>query len=55
MADGRRRQTGRRGGPGVDHVDVQFDDHVVSAEINAGVAADVGFDGSFPGWPTGAG
>lgn len=35
--------------PGVEEVDVQLDDHFAADEINAGVAADVGFDGSFPG------
>lgn len=34
---------------GVAAVDVQLDDHFASGEINAGVATDVGFDGSFPG------
>lgn len=35
--------------PGVATVDVQLDDHYASDEINAGVAADTGFGGSFPG------
>ncbi|CAN5851747.1 iron-sulfur cluster assembly protein [soil metagenome] len=35
--------------PGVTAIDVQLDDHFASGEINAGVATDVGFGGSFPG------
>lgn len=35
--------------PGIDTVDVRLDDHYASDEINTGVAADAGFDGSFPG------
>lgn len=35
--------------PGVETVDVRLDDHYASDEINAGVAADAGFGGSFPG------
>jgi metal-sulfur cluster biosynthetic enzyme len=35
--------------PGVHTVDVALEDHFAAAEINAGVAAGSGFDGSFPG------
>jgi metal-sulfur cluster biosynthetic enzyme len=35
--------------PGIDTVDVRLDDHYASDEINAGVAADAGFGGAFPG------
>jgi len=35
--------------PGVDHVDVQLEEHVTADEINTGVARNAGFDGSFPG------
>lgn len=35
--------------PDVSAVDVQLEDHFAAAEINAGVAGDAGFAGSFPG------
>lgn len=35
--------------PGVASVNVQLRDHFAAGEINAGVAADAGFSGSFPG------
>ncbi|HEY0359745.1 MAG TPA: iron-sulfur cluster assembly protein [Mycobacteriales bacterium] len=34
---------------GVHTVDIALEDHFAAAEINAGVAAGAGFDGSFPG------
>jgi metal-sulfur cluster biosynthetic enzyme len=35
--------------PGVHTVDIRLEDHFAAGEINAGVAAGAGFDGSFPG------
>jgi metal-sulfur cluster biosynthetic enzyme len=35
--------------PGVGTVDIELEDHFAAGEINAGVAAGAGFDGSFPG------
>jgi metal-sulfur cluster biosynthetic enzyme len=35
--------------PGVHTVDIRLEDHFASEEINAGVAAGAGFEGSFPG------
>jgi metal-sulfur cluster biosynthetic enzyme len=37
------------GVPGVHTVDIALEDHFAAGEINAGVAADSGFAGSFPG------
>jgi len=39
--------------PGIRHADVQLEDHHAAPEINAGVAAGVGFASSFPGEATG--
>jgi metal-sulfur cluster biosynthetic enzyme len=38
--------------PGVTAVDVLLEDHFASDEINAGVAGDAGFQGTFPGLAT---